>query len=469
VRHQIEKAVRERRTQRARKLITDFVRGQRKSLASRLEACDWLRRLGLYRDGFLLIRPARWSLREVSAATLEGEQLLWAARFLNLTGATSHALMIAQRLQPESAADHRVIANIFLSADEAAKALVHFRAAERLQKNPNDYSARLAQVGLADALALTGDVDRALRKVRSVRAAPDEKLLRGILLQAEGEYLARDGRFSEARKIFERAISDYPEAETPDHGILYKWYAFVLARTGRNALARRYFDRAFRILSAPSIKSEAWLEVLYLKNEAGLARPDEVEALHLYPRSNPAREPRTLRWTRPNSAKPTWKISLPRQEYQHGSQRKFSLPLEVRLLGLLRLAGPYGISQVTLAALLWPDEPGSFAELETRLFQLLNRLRRKHRITWSVREGVVRLSVGMIARIVVETGAGPAPLLFFERQKRFTASEFARFYGSSRSRAAVRLNEALNLGWIRRGTASGRKPAYFSEPYRSTE
>lgn len=70
----IELAVLDRDEDKVRKLISKFLSIHKKSLESRLVACDWYRRMGWYREGFKLILPTTWSSQPDSTKTMSGKQ-----------------------------------------------------------------------------------------------------------------------------------------------------------------------------------------------------------------------------------------------------------------------------------------------------------------------------------------------------------------------------------------------------------
>lgn len=446
----IEQLVRARRAQAAKKRIQAFLKS-RGDLASTIQACEWYRRLGWFREAYLLIAPKRWRLTVMSTRDPEGRLLLWCARFLNLQGATAYALAILKRLQCHTSQDFRVAATIYLSAYDYANAVGYFRRAQAIEPDPGSYPARMGLIGLCDGLAGLNRYKEAIERVRGIPAHPDEKLLHGILLQAEGEYLAGTGEFKSALRKFEAARPYFATPDpSPDHALLFKWLGYVKGSLGDLREAKALFKSSLRILKAPHIRAEAWLEVHRLMFQLGLLPNREVAYLSVYPGLPEAFLARKgmpqESFLAAKPGKERIRIDPSRDEWVFRGKHHLRVPKEVALIGLLKRSGHHGISLMRLKPLLWPGEVGAFLQLDQRIFQLLKRIRETFRLRARVRDGVVALEPESLAQVAVEADHAPALPSYYEKNPIFSARDFAKYYGLGKTRASIFLKNDLENG-----------------------
>ncbi len=380
-----------------------------------------------------------------STRGLEGLRQLWAARLLNLMGATELAASLLSRVEATCSDDHRVIGSIHLAAFEFARALSHFEKMRALDREPGRYLSRLALVNLADSLSGLGEYERAIRVALGVHERSGEPLLKGIALAAVGEYHARAGRFVAAKRALAAASPFFPEGDrSPDFAILTKWRGYVSGRRGDPREARRCLGAAFSIFRETSLRPEAWLDVLRLRHELGLLPAADLRRLVRFPGLAPG-----FRAVLPGARQiprrgARWRIDLARDEYWVNGTPFLGIPLELRAAALIALAGDWSIPVVRLKSLLWPEEAHAYLQLEGRLHQLLLRLRREHGIGVELDARRLRLSEEGDVEVVTEAD-DPRPSLLRAR-------------GDVSRRAAqdyYRLSTTNACGWVARWRERG--------------
>jgi hypothetical protein len=292
-------------------------------------------------------------------------------------------------------------------------------------------------------------------------------LLQGIALQAEGEYLARMGKFKPALQSFERARAFFPpEDRSPDYAFLLKWTGYSQGMLGLSSQAREHFDQAYAILRETALRPEAWLDVFRLRHQAGLLGEQVMRQVAAYPGLAPgfvADLPPELRERHPllrTPARDIW-IDLDADEYRLHERMILGVPLEVRALAYIREAGDWGLPAVRLKNLLWKGEAHAFLQLEGRLQQVLHRLRGLQGVSVRSEEGWVRLEEKSLPKVTVNSGRGQqARPSFLLSRKQFSRSEMQSFYGLSTARACVWIAAWERQGWIRR-SGTGPKILYL--------
>jgi tetratricopeptide (TPR) repeat protein len=456
MKNNIETAVRERKTEEARKLIQIFLRNEKRSQSAKIEAADWLRRLGLYRDGYLLVAPKAWSFHKALTDAAYSQQLFWSARFLNLQGSTDYALKIISQLKPKAADEFLIAGNIHLTALEFSEALSCFQKYFSLTKNKTEtYAMKLTRVSMADAYSGLEKYDEALKVLKTIDAESSEKNLKGILLQAEGEYLARRGDFEEAYKVLMKAFGFFPrEDQTPDVAFLHKWLGYAMAALqpeeddAIDEEIESHFLKAILFLRKPDMRPEMWLDCWYRMFEVGYLNEEKQLQMSVYPGLLPNFVNREgfLDLVEVGSEKAPLRLYPYRDEYQHEGVLHFGMPRELRLLAMLRFAGEWGISLERLKSLIWPDEVSAFIQLEARIFQLLKRLQKLYRIHTSVENGMVRLAPEALNQVWAEYSKKPLRLSFFEKHKSFDSTEFAEYYQLGRTIAFKYLSRFVEHG-----------------------
>jgi tetratricopeptide (TPR) repeat protein len=451
----IENAVQTRKLGQAKTLLKKWLKSS-PGLASRLLACDWYRRLGEFKEAYRTIAPDHFHFNRTHLSTLENKQYVWSARMLNLMGASHFALEIIKRLPPSAGAEeNRVIANIYFTNFDSAAALVFFQRAEALDSQPESYSARMGQVSAADALAGVGKTTAAIRRLKKIKTLPGEDLIRGIILQAEGEYLAKTGDYEQALSVLAKASPFFSENDqSPDRLFLLKWQGIAKLGAGKIKEGVKDLANATRALRRPEYRAEIWLDCWYWKAHLGQATKKERDLLQDYPGlpqgfvQRYAGIPNRKIIANGAPAK-TILISFARQEWKMGENYFHSLPKEIELLGYLRRSYPYGLNLVRLATLLWPDEVNSFLHLEGRIHQLLRRLRQRHGIMTKTKNSEVLLDAASAQTVSVEVRLEKSVPFVFEKRTEVSFAEIQAFYSLQRTQAHHLVKEWIKQKRVR--------------------
>jgi len=467
---QIEQLVLERKSKTARALIKDFLKKGRNKPLPIAQACDWLKRLGLYREALKLLLPIE-AASDVPADSWAGKHRLMAASLLNQLGAVVPALRLLNEVVCQSPEDLLRAAHIHMANSEYSRANELYRRAgvgTNSEVLPS-YPARFSQLCYADTWAGLDRFEEAIEIAQMTFLQSTEPLLQAIALQCKGEYLARAGHLDRALEALKASSEKMPTLdETVDSGILFKWLGYVHGMLGDTNQALAFFEKAERILSRPTLRIEALLDLKRLKARVVPAQDSKEELFHLFHYPGLSAEfGRILRSDPVFQNKPEirhgkwkWKIDLNRDEVWSGDRPSLGISKEFELLAILSIAGSLGISLVRVQSILWPDDVAHFLLLEARVFSLLNRLRKKHKIGFHVAEGLIRLDVKSANSIVVCPASATCSLpSFFNSLLRgkdkgseiepFQSQAVATYYGCSSAQAKVFIRTWTRNHWIR--------------------
>lgn len=465
----IEALVRGRKMQEFRAHLPRFLKSAPDSEAL-FQACDWYRRLGLFREGFLLTAPSEPMHGRIRSDTEEGQRLLWAARFLNLMGCGDYALQLVSSLECVSAQSHRIVGSIYLNQFDFEGALPFFQRMRKLEQNPHEYSARIGLLGLSDALCGVGRAQEAIQIARDVEKHSPEPLMQAIVNSAIGEYLAKAEDFDSALVALEKASGGFTSDDmSPDHGIYRKWRGYTLFRLGKEAEGAKELDLAYSIFSRPGIRREAAFHVLFLKLKLGMLDEESLEKLRHFPGLSPGLlkliEPPKSQ-VRFGSHSARLRIFPNRDEWELEGKPKLGLSQGLKLLGFLGMGQDYGIEATRLYSLLWPKEAYSLPNLDGRLHVLLHSLRTEWNADVRLQDGMLRL-VKLPGGLEVISDPAPAKPRFLEM--RGSSDAFAdaidrrileKHYGISKSRAALVLQDWIGRNWIQ-ARRKGRETDYL--------
>lgn len=453
----IEKYVRNRRRKRAHALISLWLK-ENSDLESRIQASEWYRRLGDFIHAYRAIAPDECRLSPVTKNGTEARRLLWCAHILNHLGSSGYALEIARSIGTMTSADElRILGNLYLNEFDSKTALSYFEKADKTERNPKSYSARLGRVATCDALFGSGKRAEALKRLRRIPSTDEEVLLKGILLQVEGEYLARKGNYKGALVVLKKAKPYFSSDDISlDYAFYLKWLGIAQLGSCKTA-GQLTLRKALKILTQPTRNPETWLDVFYWLDRLGLADLKQKQAIISYPGLPPGflsrlKVPEALTVGNPKSAQ-IW-ISLPRAEWAWQENYSLSVPKEIQLLALIRRAYPYSIPVHRCFSLLWPNEVGNFLFLEARLNQLVNRLRDKYQIEVRIEAKALSLSAESSRKIAVEIySINRAPSLFM-RTPTVSLSDFREYYQLGRTQTHAMIKEKISeksLAQVKRG------------------
>jgi tetratricopeptide (TPR) repeat protein len=459
---EIDALVRARRMARAARAIAEYAREEAHDPQAIIRACDWYRRLGLFRAGFLLVASALDAPTRAEPDTVEGRKLLWAARFMNLMGAGAFAVELVSRFTRHTPESRWISGNIFLVNYRHAEAYEQLRLLQADFGSLPEYARELSRLSLADAAAGCGRAAEAIALATEVLGRAKPGLARGIALQARAEYRLAEGDAAGALADLAEATPCFDfDDESPDFGVFLKWRGYARGLAGRLDEARADLERALGILRRPGMRPEAWLEVLRLREKLGLLDARDRRVLHAYPglaagfgrqlgsapeRESPRRTPRI-------------EIQLgaaesDAEEARLGGERFLGLSKELRLLAWIRETGRHGLHAEIAKTLLWPGEAFSYAKMDDRLQKLLGRIRSDLGAAVEVRKGTILLVARSSAEIGVRIAARPSFLSHAVAP--FSGGEVSRYYTVSKSRRAGHLADWEKRGWISRSGAGPR-------------
>lgn len=474
---EIERAILARQTETARRLLQGELKRASRDPDRIFRVCEGFRRLGLYEEGLkALDLDSRGYQRKQSTRQTEGRKLLWAARFLNLLGASTFSRSLAEWILPETCEDFRILANLYLSYYEPERALPYFERMRELDTAPESYASRVALLSFCDALADNGQLTEALAAVADLQKRSPEPLLQAITGQARGEFLARSGRMPEALIHLEASILRFPPGDTsPDFAIACKWLGHARLKLAKSEAqrqeGRQLLKKAFDLLYRPDLKPEAWLDVLLLHSKTENLDETRQGTLLAYPVCATAylRELARPEVVSVGSTKTADRhIDLARDESHQAGAAQLGVSKELHLLALARLASPLGLNPVTAKALLWPDEAYSYPQLEERLKKLLGRLRKHYGMELKRQDGWILLADKTTDQVAVtiaqgaEHSSGLRPSFFASLPKGRTEiapSEVDTYYGIARSQRAAVLKAWIQKGWIT-SVGAGRGQRY---------
>ena len=461
---QCEEYVRSRQSRLADKAIVEYLKFHRRSVESRLQAGEWYRRLGEYSKAYMTVAPSEYSVRRANEDVRVSRQYLRAAFLLNLMGAAQSALRIVNQLKTfEDSEDNRLLGFLYLSNFEYKKALQHFLLMEKNDPQPDSYSSRVGRIGTCDAIASIGEHQKALKKLATIQARPEETLLQGILIQVRGEYLCKTKAWNEAWDALSEAEKFFPPGDQSyDRVILLKWQAVTLANLGKKARAKKILRDLFEVQKNPQNRPEMWLEVLRWMNEFGFLTEGERQLLWSYPGVPEmiAKEygPPPSLTIGPPDAK-IW-LSTLRDEYRVDGVHASMMPKQLELLELLVRSGENGLSVHRACSILWPNEIGNFVLLEDRLQKLQRRLRQKYKMRVYSEDKVIRLGTSHFSEISVEVIApNRLPSIFLQKQE-VTAKDVQDFYRLAKTQSFKLLNVWSEKSLVK-GVTRGRVTYYL--------
>ncbi|MEK6772588.1 MAG: hypothetical protein AABY64_01495 [Bdellovibrionota bacterium] len=371
------------------------------------------------------------------------------AEFLSILGANSFAIKLIKNIQLLTTEDYEVVAGIYFAANDYRTALEYFQKRIALMPDKETYEARLSRLSCADCLVQLDKFDQAINICHSLLKESKEALFVAICKQAMGEFLARAERTREAIKWINEARLSFPgKKESYDHALLDRWTGFTLAKLGKKNESRKYFSQSTKIIKKIGLREEIWLDNLKLEAELGLLNKKDSLRLHYYPgipKSNNTLEKRPLVLGSENAK---IKIDLASDEFVFKKDFYLGLPLELRLLGFLRIVESWGVGFELLKVLLWPEEPNSYLQLEGRLIQLVHRIKTIYKVNVEIKEKRIYLRSKSYMKIMVSMrGYNRLPS---KLKTDFSAKDFRKMYNLKKTQSVHWLNKYLSEGRIQR-------------------
>jgi len=455
IKQQIEQLVQDRQIKKARQLITRWLR-QDSSSQRIFEATQWYRRLSLYKDSLRLIM-SQFPFDAIASR----EMKILAAETLSILGSTPYAIQIIENIEPKTTDEFEVIAGIYFSANNFEKALECFQKRIALAKNSRDYLIRLARLSCADCNAYLGNYQQAISICQGLLKDSSEKLFVSMCKQAMGEYLARSGNHKEALKWLIDAKDSFPgDDETYDHALLYRWLGFTYVKLGKLAKGKELLRRSTDIIKKTGLREEIWLENIKLAHQLGILPKNEGRRLEFYP-GLPSGfiTKKIFKSLELVERKSILKIYFSSNEFLLNGSSYLGIPLEVKLLGYLRIVESWGLSFELAKALLWPNEGRSYLHLELRLRQMLKRIKRQYSIQCLVKNSRMYLDVKTQKKISVTVDELKLLPRLLGKDPTFTREELTSLYNLKKTQATIWIEKLLSQGLIAKVDA-GRSTKY---------
>ncbi len=444
----IEKLVQQRKIQQARKSIRVWLNEQGVSFLNVRKAVEWYRRLSLYTDAISL-------LLKLDPLTLRDQKfILLIAETLSLLGANTFALKLINSLSAPIGTEHDydITAGIYLSSGYYEKALMHFQQSQRYLEPINIRAYILNQLNCADCHARMKQTSTAIRLVKTAMSlAEGQSLLQAICLTAMGEYHARKKNFHKAIEFLSQAKEVFESIgvmESFDYALFLKWYGYVIGQTSP-LKGTTLLSKSTLLMKKSRLSEDQWIENYILVNMVKRLEKNILSRIyflnHFLPAPSVAWEKKQI--VKIGNEQSRIKIYLSSREYSLGNSNSLYLPKELELAALLRGVENWGLALETIKSLLWPEEVFSYLNLEARLFQLVNRLRRKYKLEVFCLDRRLFLDKKDHKKIFVHVQNDSCPL-FLKRNRTFSTRQLAKFYGIKKNQCSLHLQVWLANGWI---------------------
>jgi len=437
----------------------------------RYRALDWYWRSGLQREGLKCALPAgRSAGGDITPARLGNQRSLWLMIFVIGQSGWPYAWRWINEVRAESDVERGLLGQILMDLGD------HARAFELLSPLTADAQQQVTvtllmtawrggyhREGLAIATGFLG------------RLKKQEWVTRWWVGLIKAYFEGCLASPTLALRAFEQWDAEFPEAPVKAprlHAISRIWKGLLATADAEPERARIEFGRAEEWLRShvPDYVPLRLLDLYYWKERAGVLSDEEKNIILNYP--GPPPYIRTLRTrlrsgTVPVAADPQaqWLVRPKSDEYRLNGKLMLGIPLEIRLLAVLRRAGRLGIHRNLAKALLWPEEIRIFFALDGRLSKLIERLRDFHGFKVTSDKDCFFLDPSESSRIGVETTPRVPEFLLERAGREFGWEELARHYSIGATQARAMLRSWIASGRIRK-VGSGRFTRYLIETAR---
>jgi hypothetical protein len=164
-------------------------------------------------------------------------------------------------------------------------------------------------------------------------------------------------------------------------------------------------------------------------------------------------------WKRDPPVSPVWVIASKSDEYWVKGTPYLGVPLEIRLLAILRRAGALGVHRNLVKALLWPHELKLYFQLDGRFAKLVERLRVQHGLDIISDRDCYSLAEADRVKVQVLTDSTQPSFLADRSGSRFSWEDVAKYYQLGATQARAALKEWLDQKRITK-LGSGRLTRY---------
>lgn len=442
---EIENFVRQKKNLKAKKLIVQWLR-QNPNSTNYFLAAQWYRRLSLYQDALRLVLR----LNPFDSGANRLAKIL-AAEIFSHIGNVSYALQIVSEMSPETLEEHDIFAGIYFSANMFDKASEILEVRLRDTQDQTDYSCRLAKLSYADSLAKLGMNKRAIAICHDILNESTEVLLVAICKQAMGEYFARMKNYNEALRWLLMSKDIFPPGNSFDHVLLNRWIGYVYGKLNQPKKAKDAFQTALKITKDVGLGDDVLLENLRLEAKVNLLPAEERNRLPFFPQA----------FTKPDSNSEIKPLKLGKRqsllqilfssdEFVSNGKSWLGLPLEIKLIGYLRIVGNLGVSFETIKSVFWPEEGRTYLHLEARIRQMLKRIKRRYGIGISTKRKRLFMTSKDLQKVFVEISFKQKPPRKLSTTHSFTRDQLEDLYNLSKAQACRKLNDLVDQKLIKR-------------------
>ena len=435
----------------------------------RFRALDWFWRAGLQREGLKCALPVgRSAGGDITPARLGNQRSLWLMMFVIGQSGWPYAWRWLPEVRAETEVDKGLLGQVFMDLGDYGRAFELLSSLTGLARQQVSVTLLMTawrggyhREGLTIALEFLGQ----LKKQEWVT-----RWWVGLIKTYFEGCLASP---TVALKEFESWDREFPEASVKAprlYAISRIWKGLLARDAARPDVARAEFERAeeWYLKQVQDYVPLRILDLYFWKEQAGLLSEDERDVILNYP--GPPPYLRSLRNRLRNSVPSTgvvppvqWLIRPKSDEYRFEGRLMLGIPLEIRLLAILRRAGRIGIHRNLAKALLWPEEIRIFFALDGRLSKLIERLREVHGFRVRTEKDCFFLEDSERARVEVETTPRKPEFLLERQGREFAWEDLARHYSIGATQSRAMLRAWVESGRIRK-VGSGRFTRYIGEP-----
>ena len=246
---QIEQEVLARNEATSLRLMARYRRLSGKDGTASLQILEWYRRLGLYREAFRLCSRHLKDKTHLGDPKTVKRLYFWAALLYDYLGVGALALDFARNSSPHDARDYHILADIFASDGEFSDARKNYEEAIRLETEPLSRKARLARIGLAEALLELDEAPKAIELMQRELTLTEDPAALGVIYRCLGKFHARLKQFETAHEYLLRCQKFIPAQDrTTDRAIWLKWWGYTLAKLGQVDQGLKAIDESERLL-----------------------------------------------------------------------------------------------------------------------------------------------------------------------------------------------------------------------------
>jgi len=449
---------------------------------------DWYWRTGMLTEGLKLAAPSfdeiskRRKLDQVHA--LGTERALFYLVFLaNQSGLpwVRRWLLKEEHLLAKHPKDHLLIANLWSACRDFDRAEINLKKYQEAMRSAPDADqiamSRMIPMILGYIHYQRGEFTHALSAYKNGLNTIDpndspithlDATLMALLCRARVTPPPPQVELNEILKDFDSALSEFPHLKdsAPRLNVAFQIRKAVLqAILGQPEKAQRLITEADRLITDSLSDYSPYRRVSLLRELApfGVLTSDQWQTLLTYPDAPalPGELSELASKLIPKKSESPLddardlpdhhlRISPQASEYQIGAHRfHFGIPKEIELLALIRRSHPLGIHRNLAMALLWPDQGTLIRELESRLAQLIQRLRKLHGFAIRVDRECLSLSEEDAQKITVDLDSNRPLALKLVPITELNTEWVSKTYQIGLTQARKVLKDWVERGWVR--------------------